>query len=43
MSVWKRRLDLAALGYCMMGFCEQGLERSVPETLIGRQAYQLTL
>jgi hypothetical protein len=30
--VWKRRLELAASGYCIMGFCEHGLERSVRKT-----------
>ena len=32
MPVWKHRLELAASGYCIMGFCEHGLELSVRET-----------
>jgi hypothetical protein len=30
--LWKRRLGLAASGYCIMGFCEHGLELSVRDT-----------
>jgi hypothetical protein len=34
MPVWKRRLELAASGYCIMGFCEHELSVREAGTLI---------